>query len=78
MSEFQPNNIDGSAGPLLTESAAAERLNISRSLLRKMRAQRTGPPAIYVSPGTIRYKEAALRAWLESRPTVGEKERGTE
>ena len=78
MTEFRSITSDSPSGSLLTEKAAAERLNISRSLLRKMRAQRTGPPAIYVSPGTIRYKEAALRAWLESRPTVGEKERGTE
>lgn len=72
MTEFQSNTSDSPSGSLLTEKAAAERLNISRSLLRKMRAQRTGPPAIYVSPGAIRYDEKTLLTWLESRPKVGD------
>jgi len=49
---------------LLTPAEVAERLGISESTLKRQRIQGQGPPAVYLSARTIRYREQAVATWL--------------
>jgi predicted DNA-binding transcriptional regulator AlpA len=51
----------------LTERQAAEITGLSVSFFQRARWQGSGPPFVRVSARAIRYKESALRDWMEQR-----------
>ena len=54
---------------LLTPAEAADCLGVTVEWLRLSRYKKSGPPYCAVGHRTVRYLEADLRAWLESRRT---------
>ena len=50
---------------LLTSQEVAEVLRVDRSTLSRWRSQGTGPRVVYLTPGSPRYLEKDVRAWLE-------------
>ena len=50
---------------LLTSLEVAEVLRLDRSTLSRWRTQGTGPRVVYLSPGSPRYLEKDVRAWIE-------------
>lgn len=61
---------------LLTASQVAERLNIGKDSLRRMRYSGQGPPAMKLGHRTVRYRLEDVEAWLathETQPAKKEK-----
>lgn len=56
----------------LTEQEAADFLSYAPKTLREWRHLKKGPRYIRVDGFTIRYREADLIAWMESREQVAE------
>ena len=50
---------------LLTSQEVAQMLRVDRSTLSRWRTQGTGPRVVYLSPGSPRYLEKDVTAWLE-------------
>ena len=59
---------------LLKEKQVAETLRVSVAALRRWRIEGRGPRFIRVER-LVRYREADVQAWLDSRPTGGGVER---
>lgn len=63
---------------LLTEAQVSEMLQVPAKTLRRWRMINRGPRFVKLGgrlgsrSGTVRYPEAELLAWLNSRPTGGE------
>lgn len=55
--------------PLLDTIAAARRLGVTSSLIRKLRLGEDGPPFLKIG-ALVRYRPADLDAWLESRRRI--------
>jgi len=56
---------------LLTPSEVADYLGMSVAQLAQLRYTGKGPAYLALSPRKIRYTEAAIRAWLDSRVQTG-------
>ena len=54
---------------LLKEAEAAALLNLSKSMLRKMRAMGTGPDVVKIG-ASVRYPAGALTAFIQERTVV--------
>lgn len=52
---------------LLTPADVAKQLGISEITLKRMRLDGEGPPAIFLSVRTIRYRQAEVTKWLDER-----------
>ena len=50
---------------MLTSKEVPELLRVDPSTLSRWRAQGTGPRVVYLSPGSPRYLEKDVTAWLE-------------
>ena len=57
----------GNGDDLLTTEQVAEWLGVSRGWLEIGRGQGYGPKFVALSPRNIRYRRAAVRAWLRER-----------
>jgi excisionase family DNA binding protein len=53
--------------PLLTSDELATWLGVPVGTVKAWRTRGGGPPAIRVGPRAIRYRAAAVTAWLEER-----------
>lgn len=51
---------------LLTSEEVAEELSVGLQMLANWRYAGTGPAYIKLGPKTVRYRRAALEAWLEA------------
>lgn len=51
---------------LLTTAQVAEMLAVSSSTLCRMRQRGEGPPVVWVTPSTPRYRLADVECWLEA------------
>lgn len=49
---------------LLTSEEVAERLGVGGSTVRRWRHEKTGPPPVYLSARTVRYRLEDLEAWI--------------
>lgn len=56
--------------PLLTPEEVAEMLGISETTLKRWRLDGEGPPAVFLSPRTIRYSPEAVAAWMDDQKKV--------
>ena len=59
------------SGRMLTPAEVAERVGVSTATLRSWRWKKAGPAYVKVSAQTVRYPEAELDAWLDSRRVAG-------
>ena len=59
---------------LLTPAETAERLRLHVTTLAGQRQRGDGPPYVRLGRKCVRYREADIEAWLESR-TIGDIER---
>lgn len=55
------------AAVLLTRAQAAARLSLSVKTLHNLASAGDGPPFLYITPRSPRYRVADLDAWIESR-----------
>lgn len=60
---------------LLTESQAAEYLNITPRTLQAWRYREGGPPFVRVSERCIRYRSHDLIVWIEGRIRMSTREK---
>lgn len=56
--------------PLLNEFDVARITNMSVASVRRWRLKKVGPRAVRLGTA-IRYRAEDLKAWMDSRPTVG-------
>ena len=54
---------------LLTPAQVAEKLGVSEITLKRMRLKGEGPPAVFLSARTIRYRPGAVREWMIQNQT---------
>lgn len=52
---------------LLHPAEVAKLLGVSQTTLTRYRLEGTGPPAVYLSARTIRYRPKEVAQWLETK-----------
>ena len=62
-----PLDAEAPATPLLRSEAAARYLNVAVQTLRNWRSAGSGPPAIKLNGGAIRYRLGDLDAWIAAQ-----------
>ena len=60
---------------LLNERDVARSIGLSVASVRRWRLRNEGPPYVKLS-GSVRYRPADFKAWLDSRPTGSGQSRG--
>jgi len=53
---------DGERADLMTSAEVAAELRVARSTVERWRFMAMGPPAIYVTPRTVRYRRSDVDA----------------
>jgi hypothetical protein len=56
---------------LLTPSEVANMFNISEMTLKRLRLAGQGPPAVFLSARTIRYRPQAVAKWMDEQTGQG-------
>ncbi len=59
-------------GELLTTEQAAKLLQLAPRTLRRWRSESKGPPYVRLGARRVRYRRAALEAWLRQHETEAE------
>lgn len=68
---------DGDGDDLLTTKQVAEWLGVSSGWLEIGRVNHYGPQFVMLAPRNVRYRRAAVRAWLQERTFSSTAEYGT-
>jgi predicted DNA-binding transcriptional regulator AlpA len=53
---------DGERADLMTSAEVATELRVARSTVERWRFMHMGPPAVYVTPRTVRYRRSDVDA----------------
>jgi excisionase family DNA binding protein len=61
----------GYAEPLLDTTEAAQYLGTSRPTLERWRAERRGPPVVYLAKRIVRYRRSDLDAFISASTFAG-------
>lgn len=61
----------GRADPLLNTSEAADYLGTSRPTLERWRADRRGPPVVYLGKQIVRYRQSDLDEFIRASTFAG-------
>ena len=62
------DDVMTTTSPLLTPDQVADMLGITTKTLQKWRLDGGGPPAVFLTARTVRYRQADVDSWIESHP----------